>query len=83
MLGSMRTTLEIDGDTLRAVERYAAESGRTLSSVVDSALRGPLARAGRKGRPYKLRWVIVHGRAQPGVDLTHRGDLLDRMEEHS
>ena len=31
-------------------------------------------------RSYTLDWVIVEGDAQPGVDLTDRDALIDRME---
>jgi hypothetical protein len=79
----MRTTLDLNDDIMRAVKRYAAESGRTVSSLVESALRELLAQVVRKDRPYKLKWVVVRSGAQPGVDLTDRDALLNRMEGRS
>ena len=83
MLICMRTTLDLNDEIMRAVKRYAAETGRTVSSLVESALRELLAQVARKDRPYKLRWLVVRGGAQPGVDLTDRDALLDRMEGRS
>ena len=76
----MRTTLDLDDELMRATKRYAAESGRTLSALIEAALREFLARVHRKRRGYSLQWVVVEGGAQPGVDLTDRDALLDRME---
>ena len=33
------------------------------------------------GQRYTLDWVTVEGDAQPGVDLTDRDTLTDRMEK--
>jgi hypothetical protein len=32
-------------------------------------------------RSYTLDWVIVEGGPQPGVDLSNRDALIDRMED--
>jgi len=32
------------------------------------------------GTPQRLKWVIVSGRLQSGVDIEDRDSLLDRME---
>jgi hypothetical protein len=83
MLICMRTTLDLNDEIMRAVKRYAAETGRTVSSLVESALRELLSQVARRDRPYKLKWVVVQSVAQPGVDLTDRDVLMDRMEGRS
>lgn len=77
----MRTTLNLDDHLMRALKKRAAETGRTITRVIEDALRDSLARErARRHEPFKLRWVTVRGRVQPGVDLTDRHNLLDRMD---
>lgn len=40
----MRTTVRLDERLLSEVKKYAAESGRTLTSILEDALRETLAR---------------------------------------
>jgi hypothetical protein len=79
----MRTTLNLDDDLMRAIKRHAAETGRTVTSLVESALREFLGQAGRKRHSCALDWVLVEGGTQPGVDLTDRDALIDHMEKGS
>ena len=79
----MRTTLNLDDDLMRAAKRRAADTGRTLSSMIEDALRELLRQDGLRGRPYRLRWITVRGGVQPRVDLTDRDALYDRMEGRS
>jgi plasmid stability protein len=76
----MRTTLNLDDELMRQVKRRAAETNRTVTSLVESALRELIMQESRKDKPYRLLWVTVEGGAQPGVDLTDRDALFDRME---
>lgn len=80
MLICMRTTLDLDDHLVRAAKQHAAETGRTLSSMIEAALRELLEQESRPRGRYRLQWVVVRGGAQPGVDLTDRDNLLDRME---
>ena len=77
----MRTTVRLDDRLLAEVKKYAAETGRTLTSVLEDALRETLARreARVKRRPVRLRTVKGNG-LQPGVDLDDAASLLDLME---
>ena len=79
MLICMRTTLNLDDRLMRTVKRYAGETGRTITSIVELALRELIDRHER-AEPYQLRWITVPGGAQPGVDLNDRDALLERME---
>jgi len=80
MLICMRTTLNLDDHLMRALRLHAAHTGRTMTEIVELALREQLDRESKPAAPYRLHWVTVRGAAQPGVDLTDRDALLDRME---
>ena len=77
----MRTTIRLPDDLLKEAKRLAAESDRTLTSVIEDALRAALARAEEKedGGPPKLT-TFGRGWTLPGVDLDDSASLLDRME---
>jgi hypothetical protein len=75
----MRTTLDLDDHLMRRVRRLAAETGRTLTSIVELGLREVLDRE-KRGAPYRFRWVTVPGGSLPGVDLADRDALFERME---
>jgi hypothetical protein len=78
----MRTTLRIDDQLLRAAKKTAAETGRTLTAVVEDALRQALANRDRstKSPRFKLPSLDL-GETMPGVDLDNSAALLDLMEE--
>lgn len=79
----MRTTIRLDDGLLRDAKVLAARTGRTLTSVIEDALRESLAR--RKvgaGEHIQLPVFRPVGRRglQPGVDLSDSAALLDLME---
>ena len=80
VLMCMRTTLNLDDDVMRALKRRAAETGRTLTALVEEALRDMLRRPSRDARPFRLKLVTVRGRRVPGVDVSDRDALYERME---
>ncbi|MGQ0735197.1 MAG: ribbon-helix-helix domain-containing protein [Acidobacteriota bacterium] len=76
----MRTTLDLDDDLMKAVKRLAADTGRTMTAIVEESLRTALAvRPGAKRR-VRWTWVTVKGTGRPGVDVTDRDRLYDAME---
>ncbi|MGE5170595.1 MAG: type II toxin-antitoxin system VapB family antitoxin [Rudaea sp.] len=77
----MRTTVRLDEHLLSEVKKYAAESGRTLTSVLEDALRDMLARRAvqAKRRRVRLR-TFKGGGTRPGVDLDDSAALLEAME---
>lgn len=80
----MRTTLNLDDQLMRRIKKRAAETGQTITRVIETALRESLLRAEAPRRPrYRLRWVTVRGRAVPPVDLADRDSLYERMEGRS
>ncbi|MFM1904372.1 MAG: hypothetical protein RLZZ440_2272 [Planctomycetota bacterium] len=79
----MRTTLDIDDHLLAAARRQAAERGTTLTAIVEHALAAALARRAAAGKPFRLKWKTHRGRMLPGVDVTDRDRLFERMEGRS
>ena len=77
----MRTTVRLDEHLLREAKQYAAESGRTLTSLIEDALREAVARHRRPAirKPVRLRTVKGNG-LRPGVDLDDTASLLELME---
>jgi predicted transcriptional regulator len=80
----MRTTIRLDDDLLKAAKRLAVETGRTLTSVIEDALRQSLSRrrAPEQSPSAKLPLARGGGVLQPGVDLDDSAALLERMESN-
>ena len=78
----MRTTIRLDDALLAAARQRAIETGRTLTAVIEDALRRALARGSSDGPPARVELPIAQGggRLQPGVDLDDSAALLDVME---
>lgn len=79
----MRTTVRLPDDLMKAVKRLAAETDRTLTAVIEDALRAALARregpAPAHGEPLGLpTWG--RGGTRPGVDLDDSASLRDHMD---
>jgi hypothetical protein len=68
---------------MRIVKQRAARTGRTMTEILELALRELLDRESKPDTGYRFRWTTVRGDALPNVDLTDRNALLDRMEEQS
>jgi hypothetical protein len=77
----MRTTVRLDERLLAEAKKRAAETGRTLTAVLEDALRETLARRSTraKRRPVRLKTVKGDG-VRPGVDLDDTSALFDLME---
>jgi hypothetical protein len=77
----MRTTIRIDDQLLKEARQFAARSGKSLTSVIEDALRESLARQRGSGRRKPVRLVTFTGKGLlPGVDLDDSAALLDVME---
>ena len=77
----MRTTIYIPDDLLAEAKKVAAESQRTLTAVIEDALRENLARRSRQNRSEAVR-LTTYGKSgpKPGVDLDDTAALIDLME---
>ena len=70
----------MDDDLLAATKQLAAQTGRTLTAVIEDALREALMRQGKKKqKPIRLPTMAGNG-LQPGVDLDDSAALLELME---
>ncbi len=80
----MRTTLTIDSRVLAEFKKRAAETHRTLSGLIEDALREHLSRGRDQAATRPLDFPIVGGGGvAPGVDLSSNTALagyLDRVE---
>lgn len=77
----MRTTVRLPDDLLKAAKRHAVETGRTLTAVIEDALRAALAAEAHQAAPEPLQLPTWgRGGVRPGVDLDDSASLLDLME---
>lgn len=80
----MRTTLQLNEHLYRMAKQFAAQTHRTLTAVIEDALRESLGRNKNKSAskvPVKL--PVFNGKGlRPGVDLDDSSALLDLMESH-
>lgn len=78
----MRTTIRLDDQLLKSAKRLAHDTGRSLTAVIEDALRQILSRriVKQPRKPVKLTTVSGHG-VCPGVDLDDSAALLAFMEQ--
>jgi Arc/MetJ family transcription regulator len=77
----MRTTISIDDELLARLKERAARTGRTMSELVEDAVREMLARGRSHGRQEPIRLRTAGGSGPlPGVDLHDSAALLELME---
>ena len=82
MIWCMRTTIRLDDGLLVEVKQIAARRDKTLTSVIEDALREMLARQRKaEGRAPVELTTVSGGGLQPGVDLDDSAALLSLMEE--
>jgi hypothetical protein len=79
----MRTTINLDDQLLADAKRLAHESGKTLTAVIEDALRERLARREsprQRSQAFRLHTFKGNG-LQPGVDLDNSAALRDLMDD--
>lgn len=76
----MRTTLDLNDRLLQAARERAALAGKTLTAFVEEALAAALTPPTTRSAAFVLRWKTHGGRTVPGVDLSDRDALYERME---
>lgn len=77
-----RTTIRLDDQLLKEAKRLAADSGTTLTAVIEESLRARLYRARDRGvarSPVRLKTSGAGG-LQPGIDLDDSAALIEAME---
>jgi len=77
----MTTTIQLENELLEEAKAFAAESGKSLTAVIEEALRQTLAKR-RQRAPKSDVKLKTHGSGglQPGVDLDNTSALLDLMD---
>ncbi|HMS86194.1 MAG TPA: CopG family transcriptional regulator [Nitrospira sp.] len=79
----MRTTIRLDDHLLKSAKRLAHDTGKSLTAVIEDALRQTLARqttSKQTRKSVKLTTVSGHG-VRPGIDLNDSAALLAFMEQ--
>jgi hypothetical protein len=77
----MRTTIRLDDQLLKSVKRFAHDTGKSLTAVIEDALHQVLSRktSTHPRKPVKLTTASGLG-VHPGVDLDDSAALLAFME---
>ena len=73
----MKTTLNISDAVMKKLKEKAARTGKTMSELVESALRESLARS--ESTSVKIPLPTFRG-GKPKVDISNRDMLYDTME---
>jgi hypothetical protein len=77
----MRTTLDLDDELLKQVRQIAARTNRTMTSIVEDALRTALnRRSEEKRRKVELPVSKRRGGLRPGIDIDNTAALLDILD---
>jgi hypothetical protein len=80
----MRTTIRLDDELLREAKQVATRTGKSLTALIEEALRETLARQRESSTLEPVHLVVVTGSGmQPGVDLDDSASLLDLMDASS
>jgi hypothetical protein len=76
----MRTTIDIDDRLLALAKRRALEKRTSLRKIIESALRRSLVESEKPAARFRLVWKTVRGNRIPGVDISDRDALYEKME---
>ncbi len=79
MVFHMKTTWEIEGGVMRDLKREAAAQGKTMSELVETAIRIYLRATGKPQKP--LPPLPKHDFGGELVDIADRDALYRAMEE--
>jgi hypothetical protein len=81
MLWCVRTTIRLDEDLLARAKALAARTGRSLTAVIEDALRAALAQSRPRRRSGKIELPTSgSGGLRAGIDLDDSASLLEAME---
>jgi hypothetical protein len=76
----VRTTINIDDELLAQAKQVAARTGRSLTAVVEDALRASLHQRHQTARQDLELPTFGEGGVLPGVDLDDSAALLDLLD---
>jgi hypothetical protein len=81
MLLRMRTTIRIEDELLARAKILATRTGRSLTKLIEDALRAALAQSRPRTRNARIELPTSgSGGLRPGIDLDDSAALLDAME---
>jgi hypothetical protein len=73
----MQTTIRLDDPLLKLAKQLAQGSRKTLTAIIENALRQTLSRTHQQRKRSSVTLTTVGGSSlQPGVDLQNSADLL-------
>jgi hypothetical protein len=79
----MRTTINLDDQLLKEAKAAAAAADRSLSELIEEALRERLGRRQAQQRRKRVSLPTFRGQGvRPGIDLKDWGSVLDVMDQH-
>jgi post-segregation antitoxin (ccd killing protein) len=79
----MRTTIRLDDELMTEAKQLATSTNRTLTAVIEDALRQFLAKQQQLEEREPVELITVDGNGPlPGVDLDDTAALLDLMESN-
>jgi ribbon-helix-helix CopG family protein len=76
----MRTTVRLPPGLMAQVKKLARDTGRSMTQVIEDALRVAVARTGPARAKTATIVTVSGGGLQPGIDLDDTAALLDRMD---
>jgi len=77
----VRTTINLDDDLLREAKLLARTTGKTLTAVIEDALRERLARRQSRQPHAASELPVVNGRGlRAGIDLDDSAGLRELMD---
>ena len=76
----MTTTLNFDDRLIHAAKTRVAQDGKTLTRLIERALRDYLLAARGPARPFRAQLLTKRGRPVAGVNLDDRYMLYARMD---
>jgi hypothetical protein len=80
----MRTTIRLSDELLKEAKRAAADSGQTLTRLIEDSVREALARRKSTGRRERVSLPTFSGNGvRRGVDLYDSASMLDLMDRTS
>ena len=78
----MRTTIRIDDALYRQAKTQAARTGRTVSDVIEDAVRKSLGSRSEREQRHRTELPVSGGSGlMPGVDIADSRALRDLMDE--
>ena len=76
----MTTTLNFDDRLIHAAKTRVAQDGKTLTRLIERALRDYLLAARGPARPFRAQLLTKRGRPVAGINLDDRYMLYERMD---